>query len=124
LLALVVAACRNGVSVAPLDASIDLQAPPPCAVLPACLACCSRRFESGALDYDSHLMTCACAAANCQSACAATVCGASVGVDGPCRACLASALVDGGVCSGAASECLVTAGPCAAFAACVASCPS
>jgi hypothetical protein len=121
--ALLLAACRSSGTV-PVDGGVaDLQALPPCTSEPSCLACCTARFESGALDYDTELMSCACTATACASACASTVCGTGVGVDSACRQCLAGTLADGGVCLSAASDCLVNAGPCAGFADCVAACP-
>ena len=122
---LLLAACRNGAGAAPRDAAIDLQAPAPpkCAAAPDCLACCTRHYESGALDYDTHLMSCACAASSCLGACAATVCGSNIGIDRGCRDCVDGTLADGGVCLSVAADCLVNAGPCAAFANCVAGCP-
>src|SRR5260370_39495090 len=121
---LLAAACRDGVGVTPLDGGRDLQQPlPMCASAPNCLGCCTAHFESGALDYDVHLMSCACTPSSCMGACAATVCGTSIGIDKRCRDCLDGTLADGGVCLTAASDCLVSAGPCAAFADCVAGCP-
>jgi hypothetical protein len=124
MLALCLMACRHDAG-APLDgAAADLQQPlPMCARAPDCLACCTRSFESGALDYDYRLMSCACSASTCLSACTATVCGTNVGLDGRCRACLAGTLADGGACQATAGDCLATAGPCAGFADCIAGCP-
>jgi hypothetical protein len=124
LAALLLCACRSGGGTAALDGGADLQQPlPMCAGQADCLGCCARSFESGALDYDYRLMSCACTASSCLGACAATVCGSNVGVDQSCRACLAATLADGGVCMSATGDCLANAGPCATFANCVAACP-
>ncbi len=120
---LLLCACRSSGS-GVFDAGPDLQAaPPPCSAQADCYGCCVGRFGTGALDYDSELMSCACSAGTCATACASTVCGTSGGVDPPCRDCLAGTLVDGGACMAAATDCLVGAGPCASYADCVATCP-
>jgi hypothetical protein len=122
--ALGLGACHDRTAAVALDGSADLHQPRPmCARAADCLACCTRNFESGALDYDTNLMSCACTASSCLGACTQTVCGTSIGVDESCRACLDGARADGGVCQAAASDCLVNAGPCASFADCVAGCP-
>jgi hypothetical protein len=124
LAALYLLACRNGASGPPLDGGADLQQPlPMCTRAADCLACCTANFGSGALDYDFQLMSCACTATSCLSACSATVCGTSTGVDRACLACLDGALADGGVCQATAGDCLANAGPCAGFADCIAACP-
>jgi hypothetical protein len=124
LAALCLAACRSGAGGPPLDGGADLQQPlPMCASAANCLACCTANFESGALDYDTELMSCACSATSCLTACSATVCGTNIGVDRACRACLDGTLADGGACQQTASDCLANAGPCAGFADCIAACP-
>jgi hypothetical protein len=121
LLALV-AACRSG-GVAPLPGPDMAPPPPPCSSQKDCLGCCTGRFPSGALDYDSAIMSCACTGPTCATACASTVCGQGVGIDAPCRDCIAGTTVDGGACMSTLGDCLVNAGPCANYVACVASCP-
>lgn len=118
-------ACRDPNDVAPGDGGTgDMQvALPNCTVAPDCFACCAGTYESGALDYDSSLMSCACTSSSCLGACGSSVCGSTLGVDGPCRDCLTGVLGDGGVCQGAATQCVVTDGPCGSFADCVAACP-
>ena len=124
LLVAALAGCRSNGGSTVVGGGADMTPPAPmCASKADCFGCCSGSFASGALDYDSSLMTCACTAGACLGDCAATVCGTAVGVDKRCRDCLAMTLGDGGVCRQASTDCLTGAGPCAAFADCVASCP-
>jgi hypothetical protein len=125
----VVAACREPLPppTAPVDGGADLAMPalPPvdCRTAADCLACCTGELQSGALDFTAAVQSCACQAASCQSACKQTICGAALGVDAPCRACLDGTLVDGGACQTPVRECVATSGGCGAWQTCVERCP-
>lgn len=123
LLLLALAACRQSIAGDAGAVTGDLStAPVSCSGQADCYGCCADNFESGALDYDSSLSFCACTNNSCAGACAATVCGSTLGVDRTCNRCLMGQ-GDGGACVQATSNCISGAAPCAAFADCIATCP-
>jgi hypothetical protein len=123
LLVLVAAGCRDDADGNTPDMTIDMAAPVvlDCAAQSDCLTCCLAEHQSGALDFDSQLQSCACQPSTCQAACQTTICGSEVGIEPACRTCLEAN--DGGVCAPAVTTCVETDGACGAFKRCVDRCP-